>query len=616
GDSKAVDALAKALLDASAREDIRGSAAAALGQIEDAAVIHSLAKTLLDTDTPGSVRSTAAIALGKTKHASAIEPLCSIFSNQTGNTYLCKKILIAFKYLRSEKALGVLKPVIESPDYPLGLRVQSLTAYVQISKKTEPWMREAGRTKNDRLRGKVVTVLARYSEDLDDFIWLNHIAYSDRDFACRTEAVRGLFRAGKLNTPLLRYLIAPDYRREDGCLRDTDQGVRGQAGAGIIRRLGTDTPPEPLHLRLVVEMLADARDTHYSVIGAALGPLEDMPPDKAEQALAKLRELVPEQADGRLLKGLEKHAGLLSRRIQQARSLEKLHTNPEHFLTGFRDKARPLLAQSTEKQNIMLQQPEVVIMTAVSSESRAFLSLLKQQGIFLPPSPIPHKERFYWPFDVQQHAGGVVHCVQVQGTIKGAQGAQSLMADILRDLKPKMVIMAGVCGGFDERGVKLNDIIAAQQVFHYERARIKEDGACEEQPQAYRFSAKFLRWLEALTSGFTLDEALAGAKLYIKDYAAGDKVLMSRESALRRRITAMSGDIYGIEMEGHGLLHEAWETASRGQVETAMIKAVSDFCDGDKNTDKEARQQAAANRASQMVLELLRHYANGMRKNI
>jgi len=158
----------------------------------------------------------------------------------------------------------------------------------------------------------------------------------------------------------------------------------------------------------------------------------------------------------------------------------------------------------------------------------------------------------------------------------------------------------------DER---LFDVIVAQQAFHYERSRVTEDGTYE-QPQAYRFSAKFLRWLNALDSGGKLDEALDGATLYVKDYACGDKVLMNQTSELRQKIVNLSHDIYAIEMEGHGLLHSDWEAASRGHVETAMIKAVSDFGDGDMATDKHARQQGAAQRAGALTLALLYYYAS------
>lgn len=217
-----------------------------------------------------------------------------------------------------------------------------------------------------------------------------------------------------------------------------------------------------------------------------------------------------------------------------------------------------------------------------------------------------HGNRFYWSFDLKSAKGATLKCALVQATLKGAQGSHALMNDVLRDLSPKLVIMVGVCGGFDERGLKPNDIIVAHQIFHYDRARIKDDGT-HYQPQTYSFTARFLNWIGGLDVGGVLDDALAGATLHIKDFAAGDKVIMSRNSEFRCEILNMSDDIYGIEMEGHGFLHAAWEAAASGHVETAMIKSVSDFGDEDKNTDKDKRQHEAATRAAQVVLTVLRH---------
>ena len=611
GDRKAVDALSQALLD-DKNIVVRKVAAKALGQIGDCKAVETLTQVLLDDAIDKTIHASVIIALSKMQDSSVIQLLFSVFS-QTTTTFIRKKILIAFRELRSTEILKFLQPVIETTDYPPGLRLQSLTTYMQIAKKVEPWMREIGKHGDKRLRGKVVEILARYSNDEKDFSWLHTVARFDLDYGCRTEAVRGLARVGKLNTSLLNYLINPNYQHwHKHHSRDTDHGVRGQVGAAVIQNLGTNEPVDTEHLHLVIEMLADKEDTHISVINSALNPLQVMPLDKAKQALETIQSYIPKDADERLLNRLEHHQQLLVYRQQRYQSLAELRY-PERFLTHFQAQTQSRIDTLLPQKKILETKmdnekttltADVVLMTAIRNESRAILLLLNEHEIDF--SIVSHEERPYWSFNLPQEDGGVLACALAQASTKGAQGSQSLMGAILRDINPKLVVMVGVCGGFEEKGLHLNDVIAAQNIFHYEHERIKED-ARYQQPKPYSFTAKFLRWLEALETSFILDKALNGTSLYIKDIAAGNKVLMDKESELRKRILNLSDDIYGIEMEGHGFLHEAWENAASGHVETAMIKAVSDFGDGDKNTDKNARQQAAAKKAASVVLESLRY---------
>lgn len=170
--------------------------------------------------------------------------------------------------------------------------------------------------------------------------------------------------------------------------------------------------------------------------------------------------------------------------------------------------------------------------------------------------------------------------------------------------------MVGVCGGFPERGVKLYDVIMAFQVHNYERERLMESGN-QSQAQSYRFSAEPLGLVRTLNSGGLLDDALDGGELHIKDYAAGEKVIADVEAPLRQRILKVSGDIYGVEMEGQGILHAAWENARRSFVQTALIKGVSDCCDGDMREDKDTKQNKAATRAARVALTLIAHFQMG-----
>jgi HEAT repeat protein len=413
GDRLAVEPLAKALLDTDTVPNVRGSAATALGQIGDRLAVEPLAKALLDTDTAPNVRGSAANALGQIGDRLAVEPLAKALL-EDADSYVRGSAANALKRIKSGTALSSLRQAAEDQTFDRDICALVVDAYRYIAGRTEAWMRAVGTVRHKRLHGKIVEILARHSEDQEDFIWLRQIACFDLDYASRTEAVRGLARVKQLDTPLLRYLIDPDYQRKDGRLRDTDRGVRGQVGAEVIRHLNTNNPPEDEHLQLVVEMLADPRDTHFSVIAAALSPLNEMPLDKAELALKKIQELVPKQSDERFSKGLENQQTLLLHRKEQTYALAELHKYPEKFLDHFREQAQPRLAQLRSSDNISQSnsppidkkpenqsntdmektssslQSDIVILTAVKNEGKAVMAVLKEQGISMPEIPMSH----------------------------------------------------------------------------------------------------------------------------------------------------------------------------------------------------------------------------------
>jgi nucleoside phosphorylase len=354
-------------------------------------------------------------------------------------------------------------------------------------------------------------------------------------------------------------------------------------------------------------MLADSRDTHESVIHAALTALGERTSEDALNALRTIREFVPDDADLRFIEILDQREEQLARLRTQEVELQRLHEKPQLWLQAMRDRSVPYFSRSKEAE-IMPTPPikaDVAIVTAVETESRAFLQALDAAG--LEKQSVKHEDRWYWRFSLSRENGAALDCVQIRATDKGPQSTQSLVHDIIHDLQPRLILMIGVCGGFKERGVGLYDAILARRVFNYERARVMAGGA-EYQPQPYEFNAEFIRLVQHLQDGNALETALGSSRLHVKDYAAGEKVLMDDDADLRKRILALSGDIYAIEMEGHGLMHALWEAASRRNVAAGLIKCISDLGDANMRVDKETKQTHAALTAANIALAVLAHY--------
>ena len=343
GDRSAVEALSKALLDSDAREDIRGSAANALGQIGDRSAVEALSKALLDSDARENIRGSAANALGQIGDRSAVRTLGkALFDpSSTTNSRMIITAIRALQKIRSHTASQYLYDFGKQNALNHKLLFPTVDAYAHIMGAVDPWIRTLARAKNNRLRGKVIQLIATYGQTPEDWEQLNWTARYDYDYGCRTEAVRGLSRVHKLDDSLIRYLIDPDFKRKDGRLRDTDNGVRGQVAAEIILLACSSSLLSDEHLRLAVEMLADTNSTHKSVIYAALSPITRQTAESALQILKLIRSLTPNNADERFLSALEQYELRANYLQQQENALSKLHHEPQFWLEALRDTAIP-----------------------------------------------------------------------------------------------------------------------------------------------------------------------------------------------------------------------------------------------------------------------------------
>ena len=159
--------------------------------------------------------------------------------------------------------------------------------------------------------------------------------------------------------------------------------------------------------------------------------------------------------------------------------------------------------------------------------------------------------------------------VLAQPIEKGPQSMQELCNDLLRSIDaPAAVLMVGMCGGLKEHGAKENSVIVARQVFNYERSRLK-DGKSALTPLSYHCHPTILErlkfWLMSADLGNIMENGLKGLDIIMKDMASGEKLINDLNANERAHILALSDDLVGVEMEGHGFSHTFWEKALQGQ---------------------------------------------------
>jgi nucleoside phosphorylase len=244
---------------------------------------------------------------------------------------------------------------------------------------------------------------------------------------------------------------------------------------------------------------------------------------------------------------------------------------------------------------------DIAFLTAVPVETQSVFEELRQRGAY--PRNVQRQGRYFDVFDLPSK-GRAARVVFTQATDKGGQSASAVTHDVLAGFQPQLVLLVGICAGFDERKVSLFDLILARNVFNYDPERVQPNSTGT-RPQVYRTDEQLLRLASYMYNKGDLNDVLQGANLHIKDYASGEKVIAWRQAPLRAQLLNLSMDLYGIETEAHGVMHAIWETFKTDQfVGGGIVKCVSDLGDEEMSVDKEVKQRNAARKAARVALQL------------
>lgn len=245
---------------------------------------------------------------------------------------------------------------------------------------------------------------------------------------------------------------------------------------------------------------------------------------------------------------------------------------------------------------------DIAFLTTVPVETQAVFEELRQWGAY--SRSVQRQGRYFDVFDLPSKGRAATRVVFTQATDKGGQSASAVTHDVLAGFQPQLVLLVGVCAGFNERKVSLFDLILARNVFNYDPEKVQPNSTGT-RPQVYRTDEQLLRLVSYMYNRGDLNGVLQGANLHIKDYASGEKVIAWRQAPLRARLLSLSMDVYGIETEAHGVMHAIWETFKADQfVGGGMVKCVSDLGDEEMSVNKEVKQRKAARKAARVALQL------------
>lgn len=173
----------------------------------------------------------------------------------------------------------------------------------------------------------------------------------------------------------------------------------------------------------------------------------------------------------------------------------------------------------------------------------------------------------------------------------GMVDAAIFTTDIITKYKPKVLIMPGVCGGRDDSGLNLEDIIVANKVFTFQKGKQEED---EFKPEweGVDLNEKLIQQIQ-VGEDHIIQTLRYRGKIHYEPMACSTAVI-DKEGILEKIIAEKDRKTMGLEMEGYGVAR-ACQIANNGNTKCLIIKSVMDKT---KSKDDSVKKEAAQNSAN------------------
>ena len=187
---------------------------------------------------------------------------------------------------------------------------------------------------------------------------------------------------------------------------------------------------------------------------------------------------------------------------------------------------------------------------------------------------------------------------------EGTSDAGALAERVSAWLEPRMLLVVGIAGSL-KKDVALGDVVVATLVYGYHGGK-EDDAGFHARPRTWRGHHGLTQAagiLAAVGDGWATSLERRPS-VHLKPIAAGDVLLNSRKSSLRKQLHEHYNDAVAIEMESAGVMAAA---SLRDRLPVLTVRGISDLADGRKHlSDKAGLQPVAAAHAAAFAMALLR----------
>lgn len=324
-----------------------------------------------------------------------------------------------------------------------------------------------------------------------------------------------------------------------------------------------------LWIAVSASMYKETEIAAYQAVSDPSHPLDSLKPADLNKELVRIGEII------------KKAATSPSSKIDRA------------VLTQYESESTPSAPAVTRREpddQIQLPRADVLLVTVVEVEARAVLELF-------PNSKLHHiGDQTY--YDLGTMGGARIFMVQSEMGSGGQSGAILTIQESIDSLRPSAVIMVGIAFGVNAKKQEIGDILVSRQIMDYDLQRMgtDKDGKLVitlrgDRPSASprmlsRFRATANYWTAPPNVKFGL--ILSGAKLV-------------DNQDFRDQLLTLEAETIGGEMEGGGL----YAAAQRKKVDWILVKAICDWADGNKSSNKQAHQKLAAANAARFVIGVI-----------
>lgn len=168
---------------------------------------------------------------------------------------------------------------------------------------------------------------------------------------------------------------------------------------------------------------------------------------------------------------------------------------------------------------------------------------------------------------------------------------------------PDLALFVGIAGGVKD--VKLGDVVAATKIYGYEGGADREH--FQPRPEVFLSSYPLVQEAHIAARGHEWRSRIHHASpfpvsdVFVGPIAAGAKVVKSSRGTVATLLRESYGDTLAVEMEGEGFMRAAYTN----QVDSIVIRGISDLLDGKAEADKSGSQKVASDHAAAFAFELL-----------
>jgi nucleoside phosphorylase len=244
---------------------------------------------------------------------------------------------------------------------------------------------------------------------------------------------------------------------------------------------------------------------------------------------------------------------------------------------------------------------DFVIITPLEDERDAILSHLQDVCGYQKLAPSTEDIRVYYLSEIPvaaltDRSAGKYRVIVTSPSKRGRKAATAVTGDVIRRWKPRFILLVGIAGGIAARGVNLGDVLAPEQIADYELQKIQVRNP-EIRYEGYPTDHQLLVAVQNFDDEWTksIKEKRPGEGLPNLHYkggvvASGDKVV--NDPTVLAKYQEGWPKLFGVEMEAGGVAEAILEATEHPGF--FMIRGVSDFADGEKDSAEVSRWRAYA----------------------